>query len=71
MPLRFGHITEVWKFLKETLPKFNWIDEKQKAQSEEEQILITDSNEIKEDVSTEKDAKTDKSLKVGAKPKSS
>ncbi len=42
LPLRFGHITEVWKFLKETLPKFNWNDEKPKiAIDADEQILIT------------------------------
>ena len=41
LPLRFGHITEVWKFLKETLPKFQWNDEKPKITSvEEEQIFI-------------------------------
>lgn len=26
LPLRFGHITEVWKFLKETLPKYQWAE---------------------------------------------
>ncbi len=26
LPLRFGHISEVWKFLKETLPKYQWLE---------------------------------------------
>lgn len=24
LPLRFGHISEVWRFLKETLPNYQW-----------------------------------------------
>jgi hypothetical protein len=36
LPLRFGHISEVWKFLKETLPKYQWQTEKAKAQEEEQ-----------------------------------
>ena len=33
LPLRFGHISEVWTFLKETLPKYQWaeLDKIQKA----------------------------------------
>lgn len=41
LPLRFGHMTEVWKFLKETLPKFQWPEEKAaKLQAEEEALAI-------------------------------
>lgn len=39
LPLRFGHMNEVWKFLKDTLPKFQWPEEKAKSQAEEEQTL--------------------------------
>jgi hypothetical protein len=55
LPLRFGHMSEVWKFLRETLPKYQWPDEKQKAQIEEESALAQDLSDIKEDPNTEKD----------------
>jgi hypothetical protein len=40
LPLRFGHMNEVWKFLNDTLPKFQWPEEKLKAQAEEEQAIV-------------------------------
>jgi hypothetical protein len=38
LPLRFGHMSEVWKFLKETLPKYQWPEDKNKVQTEEDQL---------------------------------
>jgi hypothetical protein len=43
LPLRFGHISEVWKFLKETLPKYQWPTEKAKV-VEEEQVAVPNVN---------------------------
>ena len=74
LPLRFGHIGEVWKFLKETLPKYQWAEEKAKAQLEEEllaQMLL--ENELKEEANAndgkeaKSDAKDKKKVKEAAK----
>ena len=40
LPLRFGHMSEVWKFLKDTLPKFQWPDDKPKNQLDDDQTLL-------------------------------
>ena len=40
LPLRFGHISEVWKFLKETLPKYQWPDDKPKTSTADEELNI-------------------------------
>ena len=65
LPLRFGHISEVWKFLKETLPKYQWPDsEKQKASATEEELnIIPENAEIKEDVSVDKDTGSKSEIK--------
>ena len=47
LPLRFGHMSEVWKFLKETLPKYQWPDEKPKIVIEDEPIAVLVSELIK------------------------
>ncbi len=70
LPLRFGHIGEVWKFLKETLPKYQWAEEKAKAQLEEElmaQLLL--ESEMKEEANAAdgKEAKNDPKDKKKAK----
>jgi hypothetical protein len=31
-------MSEVWKFLKETLPKYQWPEDKNKVQTEEDQL---------------------------------
>jgi hypothetical protein len=48
-------MSEVWKFLRETLPKYQWPDEKLKSQIEEESALPQDLSDIKEDPNTDKD----------------
>ncbi len=40
LPLRFGHISEVWRFLKDTLPKYQWQEDKPKTVLEDELALI-------------------------------
>jgi hypothetical protein len=39
LPLTFGHSPEVWKFLKETIPQYQWPEEKAKISMEEEAAL--------------------------------
>lgn len=39
LPLRFGHLSEVWRFLKETLPKYQWPDDKNKQSQDEESTM--------------------------------
>lgn len=40
-------MSEVWKFLKETLPKYQWPDEKPKIVIEDEPIAVLVSDLIK------------------------
>jgi hypothetical protein len=49
-------MSEVWKFLKETLPKYQWNEEKVKVQTEEDQstAIHGDNAELKEDASLDK-----------------
>ena len=77
IPLRFGHISEVWRFLKETLPKFQWPDEKQKEE-EAAALLLQQQQEAelnKEDATTTADnnradtKRDDRKEKKGAKGK--
>ncbi|CAF0778069.1 unnamed protein product [Brachionus calyciflorus] len=49
LPLRFGHMSEVWKFLKETLPKYQWPDDKNRTQLDDDQTIIAESSEMKDE----------------------
>ncbi len=45
LPLRFGHISEVWRFLKDTLPKYQWQEDKPKTVLEDELLDLICLNE--------------------------
>lgn len=68
LPLRFGHISEVWKFLKETLPKYQWPEDKPKQAVEDDMGVInevSDRNEDLENAASKLDSKSQKSKGKG------
>jgi hypothetical protein len=45
LPLRFGHISELWKFFSDILPKYQWPEEKQsKLQINDEDTNLANLN---------------------------
>ena len=41
LPMRFGHIGEVWRFLRETLPRYQWAESERLAK-----IAIAETEEL-------------------------